>query len=91
MNLFDAGATSLTAVRLHVRLCAEFARDLPITDVFRYPTVASMAAAFASDDRSNGRVRTADWLSRNQRRRQALRARPGRTDRRATHEGENTQ
>jgi hypothetical protein len=93
VNLFDAGATSLSAARLHTRLCADFGRALPITDVFRYPTVASMAAALAPDDASNasnGHVRTAEWVSRNNRRREALRARPGRTERRVSREGEDT-
>lgn len=96
VNLFDAGATSLSAARLHARLCADFGRALPITDVFRYPTVASMAAALAPDgssdasDAADSRVRTAERVSRNNRRREALRARPGRTGRRVSHEREDT-
>ena len=69
------------------------ARALPITDVFRYPTVASMAAALAPDDASDGSDgtgRTAEWVSRNNRRREALRARPGRTQRRVSRAGEDT-
>jgi acyl carrier protein len=73
VNLFDAGATSLAAARIHVGLCAEFGRELPITDVFRYPTVASMAAVLTSGMPSDGGLRTEEWRTRMSRRREALR------------------
>jgi hypothetical protein len=73
VNLFDAGATSLAAARIHAGLCAEFGQDLPITDVFRYPTVASMAAVLTSGKPSDGGLRTEEWRSRMSRRREVLR------------------
>jgi amino acid adenylation domain-containing protein len=82
VNLFDSGATSLSAALLHSKLCAEFDVELPITDVFRCPTVSSMAAMLDGLDGDKS-IRTAAWVARNDRRRQALqvsfhRARPGR-------------
>ena len=85
VNLFDAGATSLAAARIHAGLCAEFGRELPITDVFSYPTVASMAAVLTSGRPADGGLRTEEWRTRMSRRRDALRAqrtRPARRERR---------
>jgi hypothetical protein len=73
VNLFDAGATSLAAARIHAGLCAEFERDLTITDEFRYPTVASMAAVLASGESADDEIRTDEWRTRMNRRREALR------------------
>jgi hypothetical protein len=88
VNLFDAGATSLAAARIHVGLCAEFGRDLPITDVFRYPTVASMAAVLTSGKPSDGGLRTEEWRTRMGRRREVLRTQRTRPRRREHHDGE---
>ncbi len=43
-NFFDLGGHSLLAVRLHRQLCDAFELDLAITDIFRFPTVKSLAA-----------------------------------------------
>ena len=43
-NFFDLGGHSLLAVQLHRRLRTEMAPTLSITDVFRFPTVASLCA-----------------------------------------------
>jgi acyl carrier protein len=43
-NFFDLGGHSLLAVRLHRQLCEAFELDLAITDIFRFPTVKSLAA-----------------------------------------------
>jgi amino acid adenylation domain-containing protein len=42
-NFFDLGGHSLLIVRLHRRLSDELDADLSLTDLFRYPTVASLA------------------------------------------------
>ncbi|MCW2246953.1 amino acid adenylation domain-containing protein [Azospirillum fermentarium] len=46
-NFFDAGGHSLRLVRVHARLEEEFARTLPISDLFRLPTIRSLAAHLA--------------------------------------------
>ncbi|MFD1326118.1 acyl carrier protein, partial [Micromonospora sonneratiae] len=78
VNLFEAGASSLSAARLHVRLCAAFDVSLPITDIFRCPTVASMAEVLDNENIDTNTIHTAAWLARIDRRRQALHAHPGR-------------
>lgn len=87
VNLFEAGATSLSASRLHARLCAEFDASMPLTDMFRYPTVAGLAARFDGADTETTTIRTAAWVARNDRRRQALAAPRGRA-RRPGHDPE---
>jgi acyl carrier protein len=82
VNLFDAGATSLAAARIHAGLCAEFGTDLPITDMFRYPTVASMAAVLTSGEPSGDGLRTEEWRTRMSRRREVLRTQRNRPRRR---------
>jgi acyl-coenzyme A synthetase/AMP-(fatty) acid ligase len=52
-NFFDLGGHSLLAVKAHARLKATFASDLAITDLFRFPTVRSLARFLG--DSSGGR------------------------------------
>jgi acyl carrier protein len=42
-NFFDLGGHSLSAVQLYRRLRAELACEVSITDIFRFPTVRSLA------------------------------------------------
>ena len=46
-NFFDLGGHSLLAVRAHRELKAAVCQDLQITDLFRFPTVQSLAAHVA--------------------------------------------
>jgi acyl carrier protein len=43
-NFFDLGGHSLLLVRVHARLRDEFAADISVTDLFRFPTVELLAA-----------------------------------------------
>ncbi|MEV7027109.1 acyl carrier protein, partial [Kitasatospora sp. NPDC093558] len=43
-NFFDLGGHSLMMVRLHTLLRDELGHDVPVVDLFRYPTVAALAA-----------------------------------------------
>ena len=43
-NFFDAGGTSVLAVRLHRELTKVFAREFPLVSVFTYPDIRTMAA-----------------------------------------------
>jgi len=43
-NFFDLGGHSLLAVQMQRRLRAELARDIAITDIFRFPTIHALAA-----------------------------------------------
>jgi amino acid adenylation domain-containing protein len=46
-NFFDLGGHSLLIVRLRSAVAEELGSDLPITEFFKYPTVASLAARLA--------------------------------------------
>jgi acyl carrier protein len=43
-NFFDLGGQSLLAVQAHRRLREALQRELSITDIFRFPTIQSLAA-----------------------------------------------
>jgi natural product biosynthesis luciferase-like monooxygenase protein len=61
-NFFDLGGHSLLAVQLHRRLRAEVAPALTITDIFRFPTVAALAAHL--DDGGRAEAAAADAVQR---------------------------
>lgn len=72
-NFFDLGGHSLLAVQMHRRLRTELGRELPITDIFRFPTVQSLSAHLAGGD---GSAKAAEeGLSRAEGRRAALQRR----------------
>lgn len=48
-NVFDLGAHSLLVVQMQRRMKEHFARDIAITDIFRFPTVRAIAAHLSSD------------------------------------------
>lgn len=72
-NFFDLGGHSLLAVQLHRRLRTELQRELPIIDIFRFPTVQSLSAHLAGGENS-GRA-AEEGLSRAEGRRAALQRR----------------
>ena len=43
-NFFDIGGNSLLAMRIQARLAAELAPDVQLLDLFRFPTVSTLAA-----------------------------------------------
>lgn len=47
-NFFDAGGHSLLAVQMHRRLTADLGCHLALTDIFRFPTIRTLAAHLAS-------------------------------------------
>ena len=48
-NVFDLGAHSLLVVQMQRRMKEHFARDIPITDIFRSPTVRAIAAHLSNE------------------------------------------
>ena len=75
-NFFDLGGHSLLAVQVHRRLKELFPeRTLSITDLFRFPTIATLAA-FLGGGAADGRLE--DVSARGEARRAALQRRAGR-------------
>lgn len=74
-NFFDLGGHSLLAVQMHRRLRVELGRDLPITDIFRFPTVQSLSAHLSGGDGAGDAA--GEGISRAEGRRAALQRRLG--------------
>jgi polyketide synthase PksJ len=49
-NFFDLGGHSLLVVKLHARLREEFASDVSVLDLFRFPTVAALAEQLQGEE-----------------------------------------
>jgi aspartate racemase len=49
VNFFDIGGTSLKLLEAHSRLVRKLHRQIPVTVLFQYPTIASLAAYLAQD------------------------------------------
>ncbi|WP_149830554.1 non-ribosomal peptide synthetase [Streptomyces tailanensis] len=49
-NFFDLGGTSLTLLKAHQLICAEFGVTLPVTTLFQKPTLHDLAAHLAEGD-----------------------------------------
>jgi acyl carrier protein len=48
-NFFDLGGHSLLVVRAHQKLGEELQREIPVVDLFRFPTVALLARHLGGD------------------------------------------
>ncbi|MGK3989849.1 MupA/Atu3671 family FMN-dependent luciferase-like monooxygenase [Sorangium sp. So ce136] len=55
-NFFDLGGHSHLVVRAHRRLVEETGRDVPVVEMFRHPTVATLAALFGDDRAERARA-----------------------------------
>ena len=81
-NLFDLGANSLMMVRASTRLSDALAHPVTLVDMFRYPTVRSLATNVLGSD-TPAVIAAQQGQDRAQLRRDAMRrqrARPGRPD-----------
>ena len=72
-NFFDVGGHSLLLARVHARLRAELGAEISIVEMFRHPTVASLAVRLAGDEGVRGAPESS--RERGTRRREAARAR----------------
>jgi amino acid adenylation domain-containing protein len=52
-NFFDLGGHSLLLIRVHARLRQEFDSDVAVIDLFRFPTIESMASRLNRRSQSN--------------------------------------
>jgi acyl carrier protein len=73
-NFFDVGGHSLLVVRLHRSLQERLGHPVPLTDLYRYPTVRTFSVSLAD---TNGEAPTAisSALDRAARRRANMRGR----------------
>jgi acyl carrier protein len=53
-NFFDLGADSLMLTTLHRRLQAELKREIPITELFQFPTIRSLSERLGQNAEENG-------------------------------------
>jgi acyl-CoA synthetase (AMP-forming)/AMP-acid ligase II/acyl carrier protein len=53
-NFFDVGGDSLLLTSLHRRLQTELKRDIPITDLFQFPTIHSLAGRLGEKNQEAG-------------------------------------
>jgi acyl carrier protein len=64
-NFFDLGGTSLHMVQILNRARSAFGRDLPVTEIFRHPTIGSLAAFLSGEgDDGPGLARSDERASR---------------------------
>lgn len=74
INLFEAGANSVTVTRLHARLSELFtASEVALSELFRYPTVRAMATLFGGSPTGDSGSTAAD-AARGRRRRAEMRS-----------------
>jgi acyl carrier protein len=80
-NFFDIGATSIQMVQILNEIRKTFDRDAPITEIFRHPTISSLAASLAGEDAAAGTLdQAAERATRRRAARGAQRERRGRSD-----------
>ena len=75
MNFFEVGGHSILLAQLHARLVDDGFEGLGIVELFRYPTIASLAAHLANEDDGAGIDTAAAAKDRGAKRRAALGAR----------------
>jgi amino acid adenylation domain-containing protein len=80
-NFFDLGGHSLLLVKVHSRLRASFEKELSMTDLFRYPTIRSLAKYLSDDQNATSTPPQVQDRARKQkeallRRRESRKARP---------------
>jgi aryl carrier-like protein len=74
-NFFDIGGHSLLVVRMHRRLKEVLERQIPLTELYRFPTIRSFANSLTSDSSSAAMQQSADRASRRREHMERRRAR----------------
>ena len=55
-NFFDLGADSVAIIRINNQLTEQFGQEIPIVEMFRYPTVGFLSSFLNKDERQNDSV-----------------------------------
>jgi amino acid adenylation domain-containing protein len=71
-NFFELGGHSLLIVRAYYRLCEVIDRELSITDMFRFPTVSTLAEYLSQDSANGGETAVRKITERAEARRAAI-------------------
>lgn len=58
-NFFDLGADSVAIIRINNRLAEQFKQEIPIVEMFRYPTVSFLSSFLNKNEKHNASVATA--------------------------------
>ncbi len=74
-NFFDIGGHSLLVVRMHRRLKEVLERQIPLTELYRFPTIRTFANSLTSDSASASLQQSADRASRRREHMERRRAR----------------
>ncbi|MEM9004050.1 MAG: amino acid adenylation domain-containing protein [Cyanobacteria bacterium P01_F01_bin.86] len=72
-NFFDLGGNSIHIVQVHNKVREVFKKDIPITEIFRYPTVSDLDSYFSASD--NNFQSSYKQLSRAESRKERMRGR----------------
>jgi amino acid adenylation domain-containing protein len=72
-NFFDLGGNSLLLTKVHIRLQETIGRHIAITDLFRFPTIHSLAQFYARDGRDSADTSEDDTGRRQQQKGRAAR------------------
>jgi natural product biosynthesis luciferase-like monooxygenase protein len=75
-NFFDLGGHSVLAIRIHRRLCELTTKHVSLTDIFRFPTIRSLARFLTAEAAQDG---LDEAILRGRRRRSSMRQEPQRT------------
>ncbi|MFI7442514.1 amino acid adenylation domain-containing protein [Nonomuraea indica] len=78
-NFFDSGGHSLATAQVQARLAAALGRDVPIVDLFRFPTIRALAAHLDGERRPAGTQRAARRIAARRARPTTHRPHPGQT------------
>jgi amino acid adenylation domain-containing protein len=69
-NFFEIGGHSLLIIQVHRRLCATLGREVSVVDLFRHPTISSLAGLLSED--TDEQVQVENIEQRAQRRKETL-------------------
>jgi len=70
-NIFDIGASSLLTVEANSRLSEKLGRKIPLVNMFRYPTIAKLAAHLGGESTKTSETQAAATSDRDDRRKAA--------------------
>jgi epothilone synthetase B len=80
-NFFDIGANSIQMVQILNEVCKTFDREVRVTEIFRHPTISSLAGSVAGEDAPANTVdQAAERAARRRASRGGQRRRRGRAD-----------